>query len=107
MVSVICGLDNFALAYLDDLIIFSDMFKEHLGHLQLVLTRLRKAGLTAKPQKCFLGLDHCRYLGHIIGGCTVRPERDKVELIRNFPVPVTKKDVSVFRASRTLPKVYP
>uniref|UniRef100_A0A1X7US32 Reverse transcriptase domain-containing protein n=1 Tax=Amphimedon queenslandica TaxID=400682 RepID=A0A1X7US32_AMPQE len=92
--SVTHGLDNFVLAYQDDLIIFSTTFEEHLDHIRVVLTRLREAGLTGKSQKCFLGLNHCRYLGHIVGGGTMQPKQDKVESIRNFAIPV--KDVRAF-----------
>ena len=48
---VIWGLD-FASAYLDDLIIFSRTWEEHLQHLSSVLESLRDAGLTAKAKKC-------------------------------------------------------
>ena len=68
-------------AYLDDLIIFSETFEEHIDHLRSILTRLKEAGLTAKPQKCKLGTDHCSSLGHVIGGGVVRPEEDKVKAV--------------------------
>ena len=48
---VIHGL-NFAAAYLNDLIIFSELWEEHLTHIQMVLERLHQAGLTAKARKC-------------------------------------------------------
>ena len=71
-------------AYLDDLIIFSETFEEHIDHLRAILTRLKEAGLTAKPQKCKLGTDYCSYLGHVIGGDIFRPEKDKVKAVKNF-----------------------
>ena len=57
---VIAGLDGFVSAYLDDVIILVTPFEDHLNHLQQVLTRLAEEGLTAKPQKCHLGTDHCQ-----------------------------------------------
>uniref|UniRef100_A0A1X7U8I8 Reverse transcriptase domain-containing protein n=1 Tax=Amphimedon queenslandica TaxID=400682 RepID=A0A1X7U8I8_AMPQE len=84
------GLDNFVFTYQDDLIIFGITFEEHLDQLHIMLTRLIEAGLTAKSQKSFFDVDHCQYLGHIVGGGTIRPEQDKFDSIRNFPIPVTK-----------------
>ena len=83
-------------AYLDDLIIFSETFEEHIDHLRAILTRLKEAGLTAKPQKCKLGSDYCSYLGHVIGGGIVRPEEDKVKAVKDFPIPKMKKEVRLF-----------
>ena len=57
--------NDFAAAYLDDLIIFSDTWEQHLQHLILILQQLRKANLTVIPQKCQLGMAECVYLGHI------------------------------------------
>ena len=93
---VITGLDGFVSAYLDDVIIFSDTFESHLNQLQQVLTRLKEAGLTAKPQKCNLGADHCQYLGHIIGRGIIQPQQDKVQSVKEFPIPKSKKDVRAF-----------
>ena len=59
--------NDFAAAYLDDLIIFSDTWEHHLQHLTLILQQLREANLTVKPQKCQLGMAVCVYLGHIVG----------------------------------------
>ena len=62
------GLGGFTGAYLDDLVVFSQSWEEHLHHLDSVLTRLREAGLTAKPKKCQFGMAQCAYLGHVVGG---------------------------------------
>jgi len=41
--------------YMDDLVIFSDTWEEHLGHIQDTLHTLEQAGLTANPSKCVWG----------------------------------------------------
>ena len=66
--------NDFAAAYLDDLIIFSDTWEHHLRHLISILQQLRRANLTVKPQKCQLGMADTVYLGHIVGRRVVRPE---------------------------------
>ena len=96
MDQVIDGLQDFTAAYLDDLVIFSNSWGKHLKHIQVVLQRLRKAGLTVKPKKCQFGMDHCVYVGHIVGGGAVRPGTSKVEVIEKFKVPESKKQVRAF-----------
>ena len=92
---VIHGL-NFAAAYLDDLIIFSELWEEHLTHIQMVLERLHQAGLTAKARKCEFGASKCVYLDHIVGSGIVKPEENKTAAVRQFPTPKTKKAVCFF-----------
>ena len=59
MDNVIRGLDGMSAAYIDDVIIFSTSWEDHLGHLSRVFARLWEAGLTAKPSKCTLGATTC------------------------------------------------
>lgn len=54
------------LVYIDDIIVWSDNFYNHLKHLDLVFQRLRKANLTLKPLKCSFAKAEVTYLGHII-----------------------------------------
>ena len=90
------GIRNYAEAYLDDLVIFSQTWEEHCEHLRAVLRRLREAGLTARPSKCQIAMRQCTYLGHQVGNGEVRPERQKIEAVAQFARPVTKKDVHSF-----------
>ncbi len=90
------GTSYFTGGYIDDLIVYSLTWEEHLKHLQDVLQRIRQAGLMAKARKCQLGMTQCQYLGHIIGGGMVQPEETKIQAIKEFPIPVTKKGVRSF-----------
>lgn len=56
------------MAYLDDLVVYSRTWGEHLGHLREVLRWLQEAGLTAKPMKCRLVKRETPYLGYVVGG---------------------------------------
>jgi len=49
---LLLGLDSFCAAYLDDIIIFSDSWEEHLRHLRMVFDRIRDARLTLSSSKC-------------------------------------------------------
>ena len=93
---VIAGLSEFTSTYLDDVIIFSETWEEHLQHIRATLERLRKAGLTVKAKKSQFGADHCTYLGHIVGGGIIQPDTGKVEAVRDFPIPTTKKQLRTF-----------
>eukprot|EP00731_Ephydatia_muelleri_P011862 Em0006g756a len=96
MDGVIRGLEGRCAAYLDDLIIFSHSWAEHLVHIREVLSRLQGAGLTAKPSKCHFGMLECTYLGHVVGKGVVQPEPSKVQAVMNFPIPSTKTQVRGF-----------
>jgi hypothetical protein len=90
------GCEQFAAAYLDDLIVYSNTWDEHLHHLEEILERLKQANLTAKPEKCQFGRRSCVYLGHIVGSGTVKPEVTKLDAVRSFPQPTSKKEVRAF-----------
>ena len=86
----------YAAAYLDDVVIHSTTWEEHIRHLTDVLQRLKEAGLTIRPKKCQFGMDRCSYLGHVVGNGEVRPEEAKVQAVRDFPPPTTKRRVRAF-----------
>lgn len=90
------GLNEFSCAYLDDVAIFSHTWSEHLDHLSQVLTRIRDAGLTIKVSKCQFALAEVSYLGHRVGGGTIKPLDAKVQSILDWPVPKTKREVQSF-----------
>ncbi|XP_071818156.1 uncharacterized protein [Apostichopus japonicus] len=94
--NVLQGCEEFAMAYIDDIVIFSKTWKEHLCHLEAVFNRLEKSGLAVKPDKCRIGEPTVPYLGYVIGSGEVRPEECKVEAIINWPTPLTKTDVRSF-----------
>jgi len=56
------GMREFACVYLNDLIIFSVSWEDHLVHVHPMLDRLRSMGLTAEPFKCQLAMRECTYL---------------------------------------------
>ena len=64
---VLCGLDGFTAAYLDEIVIYSSSWADHMRHMQAVLQILREAGLTAKPCKYQFGMFYCNYLCHVVG----------------------------------------
>ena len=96
MDQVIRGMNHFASAYLDDLIIFSTSWESHLSNLRAVLSRLSEVGLTTKPSKCQFAMAECTYLGHVVGNGVVKPEPGKLEAVEQFQLPETKTQVRSF-----------
>ena len=68
---------NFAMGYLDDIIIYSRSEKEHLEHLEEIFTRLKTAGLKLKLEKCCFFKKHIQYLGHLISADGIQPLPEK------------------------------
>ena len=88
---VLTGLSHFAIAYLDDIIIFSKTEEEHLQHLEIIFQRLHEAGLKLKWSKCRFMKLHIEYLGHLILENGVKPMLDKLSTIKEMPVPRSPK----------------
>ena len=87
---------EFASAYIDDVIVFSRTWNEHLRHLRVVMEKLQRAGLTVRRKKCQFGMAECSYLGHVVGSGRVCPEAAKIQAVRSFEQPVTKSGVRSF-----------
>lgn len=81
--------------YLDDLIIFSKDFKQHLERLDIVLTRLKECNLKLSADKCFFIKSKVKFLGHVVGKHGVETDPDKVEKVKNWPTP---KDADSLRS---------
>ncbi|CAF4468437.1 unnamed protein product, partial [Didymodactylos carnosus] len=84
------------MVYLDDVIIYSPTFEQHLKDIDDVLKRIKTSGLTLKPSKCFFCHQELKYLGHIVSAQGIRPDPEKLEAVRSFPIPSKTKDVRAF-----------
>ena len=82
--------------YIDDILIHTTSWEEHLQLLTLVLHRLRDANLNARPSKCYIAMETIDFLGHIVGKGTVKPQTDKLNKIKAAPIPTTKKQLQSF-----------
>ena len=84
------------LVYLDDVIIFSTTFEEHIDRLQAVFSRLKEFNLKLKATKCEFMKSEVTYLGHIVSQGGIRTDPEKTSVIENWPEPKTVKDVCSF-----------
>lgn len=94
---VLAGLTwKHCLVYIDDIIVFSPTFDQHITDLEDVLKRLSEAGLRAKLSKCHFAQAEVGFLGHIVGVHGVRPDPDKISAISNWKAPTNLHDLRSF-----------
>ena len=95
MNQLVADIDNCAV-YIDDLIVFSDTWEDHLVHLEKVLVRLSEASLVLNLKKCEFVKAHVQYLGYIVGQGKVCPPLSKVEAIAKVPRPENRRGLQRF-----------
>ena len=93
---VLMGCGDFAMGYLDDIIVFSRSEEDHLQHLEEIFKRLRHFDLKMKREKSSFFKKHIQYLGHLVSEQGFEPLPEKLEAIRNMPHPKTPKEVKQF-----------
>ena len=84
------------LVYIDDVVIYSPTFEQHLIDLKKVFQALRAANLTLKASKCHFCRREMRYLGHIITQQGIKPDPNLIKSVIDFPQPRKIKDVQSF-----------
>lgn len=85
----------FAGAYLDDIVIHSTTWEEHMEHVCIVLDCLQSNGLTVNS-KCVFAAAETEYLGHVICKWIIRPQINKVKAMESCPLPQTRKQLRSF-----------
>ncbi|GBP58569.1 Retrovirus-related Pol polyprotein from transposon 17.6 [Eumeta japonica] len=88
------------LGNIDDLIVISDSFEQHLIDLRAVFDRLREFNLHANRPKCVFAKETVKYLGHIITPQGIAPDPDKINAIVDMKEPTTVKHLKSFLQTR-------
>ena len=84
------------LAYMDDVVIFSRTFHEHMEELHTVFEKLLAANITLKASKCVIASDSVDFLGYRLSEKGIRPQERLVSAIREFQRPTTRRAVKSF-----------
>jgi hypothetical protein len=83
-------------AYIDDVIIHSETWEDHMKFTKDFFDRLSDAKLTVNLSKSAFGCAHVVYLGHIVGQGQVKPVNAKIQAISDFPIPKNKRELMRF-----------
>ncbi|KAI2646498.1 Transposon Tf2-9 polyprotein [Labeo rohita] len=89
-------LNRWVIVYIDDILIYSSSYSEHVTHVRAVLQRLIFHQLYAKEEKCEFHLDKVSFLGYIISPEGVAMDERKVNAVLNWPRPTTLKELQRF-----------
>jgi hypothetical protein len=98
-------LGKIVVIYLDDILIFSRSWEEHMQHVCQVLELLRTHKLQVKEKKSFFGQKFVQYLGFIVDMEGIRPDPTKVQALAQWPMPTSTlqlksfMEVSIFTAN--------
>lgn len=82
--------------YIDDVLIFSDDWQEHLTRLEQLFQALTEANLVINLKKCDFGHAQVTYLGHLVGCGTMAPVDSKVTSILELPAPSNRRALRRF-----------
>ena len=82
------------LAYMDDIVVFTKTFDEHVTALEEVLNRLEAAGVTLKPSKCVIASDRVEFLGYELSSDGIKPQKRVTHAIDCFHTPNSRKEVN-------------
>ena len=95
MRQVFVGVPN-VVNFIDDILVHNSDWPGHVKTLKLVLDRLRRANLAARPSKCLVGYKSLEFLGHEVGEGVIRTNPTIRKKISEAPRPVSKRQVRSF-----------
>jgi hypothetical protein len=88
--------DKSVVVYLDDITVFSKREEDHLKHLEKILLKCRRFGISLNPTKSIFALTSGKLLGHIISQEGIRIDPNRVSAISKLDLPRSKKEVQSF-----------
>ena len=83
----------FVFVYLDNILIASSSFSQHLRHLHQLLSLLAAKGILVNPTKCSFAQSSVDFLGHHVTAAGITPFSSHVQAILDYPQPTTVKDL--------------
>ena len=86
----------FCLVYIDDIVVFSKSYEDHIAHLDKVLEAIEKAGITLSPNKCHLFYGSILLLGHKVSRLGLSTHAEKVKAILELERPRKLSQLQTF-----------
>ena len=96
MTCLLQGAHKYAQAYLDDILIFSKTFSDHIRHIRDVFERIRQHKFKLNLSKCFFVQPEIIYLGFKLTASGILPDNSKITTMENYPVPKNLKELRTF-----------
>ncbi|CAM4821724.1 unnamed protein product [Rotaria magnacalcarata] len=96
MADILSPCCQFALVYIDDIVVYSRSFEEHLKHIHQVLSILSQHNFQLNPSKCNIFRQQMDYLSHTISEQSVKPNNEKIQAIINLREPFTLAEANKF-----------
>ena len=81
---------------MDDIVIFTKTFEDHIDALDALFERLRKSGIQLRADKCVFGADKLEFLGFELSSDGIRPQTRLTEAVQNFAKPTNRKEIRRF-----------
>ena len=89
-------LDLFVIVFINDILVYSKIKKEHEEHLRILLEVSREKKLYSKFSKCEFWLDSVSFLGHVVSKDGVMVDPSKIEVVNNWVRPTNVTEVRSF-----------
>ena len=86
----------FTLVYIDDIVVYSKSFEDHLKHVDAVLKEIAKSGITLSPPKCHLGFRSLNLLGQRVSRLGLSTHKEKVDAINQLAEPRNVHELQTF-----------
>ncbi|CAG8769836.1 18252_t:CDS:2, partial [Racocetra persica] len=78
---------KYAIVYIDDINIYSEIFEEHIKYLKAIFALIKNTNLRINPKKNHFCTNEIQFLGHIVGINSLKPDPQKVDKLEKLPPP--------------------
>ncbi|MBW0548553.1 hypothetical protein O181_088268 [Austropuccinia psidii MF-1] len=88
--------EGWLIIYIDDIIVFSKTWEEHIYRLSRVLTKIQCVNMKISLRKCHFEFKELKALGHVVSGLSLGIDKNKVSAVSLKPIPQKKKEIQSF-----------
>ncbi|MBW0574209.1 hypothetical protein O181_113924, partial [Austropuccinia psidii MF-1] len=88
--------ENWSIIYIDDIIVCSKTWEEHMYRFSRVLTKIQSVNMKISLKKCHFGFKELKALGHVVSGLSLGIDKTKVAAVLLKPMPQNKKEIQSF-----------